>query len=279
MFPDIWWYLVAKSSPALCDPMDCSTPGFPVLHHLLEFTHIHVYRVSDATPPSHPLSSPSPPAFNLSQHHGLFQWVGFLHQVAKVLELQFQHQSFQWIFRVDFLQDGLVWPPCCPRDSQESSSAPQFGSINSSLFSHLYGSTLTPMHDHWETVALTHTPLSAAWRLCFITYCPLGTVALTHTPLSAAWRLCIFTAVHWEPWLWLTRLCQRRDVSAFSHAVQVCRLFSSNEQASFHFMAAVTVCSISESRKRKSGNTVSIFHPSICHEVVGLDLCVLNVEF
>ena len=74
----------------------------------------------------------SPPAFNLSQHQDLSCWVGSSHQMAKVLELQLQHQSFQWIFRVDFLQDWLVWSPCCPRDSQESSPAPQFESINSS---------------------------------------------------------------------------------------------------------------------------------------------------
>ena len=79
---------------------------------------------------------PSPPAFTLSQHQGLFQWVSSLHQVAKGLEFQFQHQSFQWIIRTDFLQDGLVWSPCSPRDSQESSPTPQFRSINSStLFS------------------------------------------------------------------------------------------------------------------------------------------------
>ena len=77
----------------------------------------HVHQVSDAIQPSHPLSSPSPPAFNLSYHQGLFQWVISLHQVDKVLELQLQHQSFQWILRTDFLQDGLVGSPCSPRGS------------------------------------------------------------------------------------------------------------------------------------------------------------------
>ena len=81
----------------LCDPIDCSKPGFPVLHHLLEFAQTHVHWVSDAIQPSHPLSPPSPSALNLSQHQGLFQWVSSSHQVAKVLELQLQHQSFQWI--------------------------------------------------------------------------------------------------------------------------------------------------------------------------------------
>ena len=94
---------VTQSCPTLCDPMDCKTPGLPVHHQLPEFTQTHVHWVGDAIQPSHPLSSPSPPAFNLSQHQGLFQWVSSLHQVAKVLEFQLQHQSFQWIFRTDFL--------------------------------------------------------------------------------------------------------------------------------------------------------------------------------
>ena len=75
--------------------MDCSTPGFPVHHQLPELTQTHVHRVGDAIQPSHPLSPPSPPAFSLSQHQGLFQGVSSSHQVAKVLEFQPQHQSFQ----------------------------------------------------------------------------------------------------------------------------------------------------------------------------------------
>ena len=94
---------VTKSCPTLCDPMDCSRPGFPVHHQLPELAQTHVHRVGDAIQSSHPLSSPSPPAFNLSQHQGLFQWVCSSHQVAKVLEFQLQHQSFEWIFRTDFL--------------------------------------------------------------------------------------------------------------------------------------------------------------------------------
>ena len=105
--------------------MDCSTPGFPALQWLLEFAHTHVHWVGDAIWPSHPLLPSSPLAFNHSQHQGLFQWVSSSCQVAKALDLQLQHQSFQWIFRVDFLQDWLVGF-CCPKDSQESSPAPQF---------------------------------------------------------------------------------------------------------------------------------------------------------
>ena len=222
---------VAQLCPTLCYPMDCSKPGFLVHHQLLELTQTHVHGGSDAIQPSHPLSSPSPPAFNLSQHQGIFQWVSSLNQVAKVLEFQLQHQfssvqllsrvqlfvtswtaahqaslsitnsqslcklmsiesvipsnhshalsplflpafnlskhqglfkwvsssiqvtkvlelqlqhpSFQWIFRTDFLYDGLVGSPCSPRDSQESSPTPQFKGINSSVISLLYGPTLT----------------------------------------------------------------------------------------------------------------------------------------
>ena len=101
-------------------PHELRTPG-PLVHHQLpEFTQTHAHRVGDAIQPSHPLSSPSPPAHNPSQHQGLFQWVNCLNEVAKVLEFQLQHQSFQWAPRTDLLQDGLVGSPCSPRDSQES---------------------------------------------------------------------------------------------------------------------------------------------------------------
>ena len=87
----------------LCDPKDCSMPAFPVHHQLLKLTQTHVHWADDAIQPSHPLSSPSPPAPNPSQHQGLFQWVSSLHEVAKVLEFQLQHQSFQWTPRTDLL--------------------------------------------------------------------------------------------------------------------------------------------------------------------------------
>ena len=94
---------VAQSCPTLCDPVNLSTQGLPVHHQLPEFTQTHVHRVRDTIQPSHPLSSPSPPAPNRSQHQGLFQWVNSSHEVAKVLEFQFQHQSFQWTPRTDLL--------------------------------------------------------------------------------------------------------------------------------------------------------------------------------
>ena len=102
-FSTVQFSSVAQLCPTLYDPMDCSTPDLPVHHQLPEFTQTHVHWVSDAIQPSHPLLSPSPPAFNLPQHQGLFQWVSSSHQVAKVLEFQLQHQSFQWTPRTDFL--------------------------------------------------------------------------------------------------------------------------------------------------------------------------------
>ena len=261
---------VTQTCLVLWDPMDCSMPGLFVHHQLLEFTQTRVHWIGDAIQTSHPLSSPSSPAFNLSQHQSLFQWVSSSHQVAKILEFQLQHQSFQWTPRTDLLQDGLVgsltvqgtlksltapkqcthlvvqspshvlsfvtpwtaalqaslfltislslpkfmsielvmpsnhlvlchplllpsvfpsirvfsnelavcirwsanwsfsfnislpseyhsWFPnwlvlslCCPRDSQESSLAPQFKSINSSVLCLLYCPALTSIHDHWR---------------------------------------------------------------------------------------------------------------------------------
>ena len=90
---------VTQSCPTLCDPMDCSMPGLPVHHQFPEFIQTHVHWLGDAIQPSHHLSSLSQPTFNLSQHQGLFQWVSPLHQVAKLLKFQLQHQSLQWIFR------------------------------------------------------------------------------------------------------------------------------------------------------------------------------------
>ena len=140
--------------PNFYDPMNSSTPGLPVQHQLLEFTQTHVHWVSESIQPSHPLSSPSPPTLNPSQHHGLFKRVSSSHEVAKVLEFQLQHQSFKWTPRTDLLQNGLVGSPCSPRDSQESSPTPQFKSISSSALSFLYSPTLSSIHDHWKNNSL-----------------------------------------------------------------------------------------------------------------------------
>ena len=106
--------------------MYCSTPGLPVPHYLPELSQVHVHGIGDNIQPPCPPTPSSPSALNLSQHQGLFQWVSCAHQVTRILELQLQHQSFQWIFRVDLPQDWLLWSPCSPRDFQKSSPAPQF---------------------------------------------------------------------------------------------------------------------------------------------------------
>ena len=134
----------------LCDPMDCSTPDLPVHHQLLEHAQTHVHWICDAIPPSHPLSSfllmPSVfPSIRVFSNESVFhiKW-------PKYSEFHRQYQSFQWIFRTDFHEDGLVGSPCSPRDSQESSPTPQFKSINSSALSFLYSPTLTSVHDYWK---------------------------------------------------------------------------------------------------------------------------------
>ena len=107
---------VAQSCQALRDPTDCSTPGFPVLYHLLEFAQTHVCWVGDATQPSHLLLPPSPFTFQSFPASGSFPMSQLFTSGGQVLELHRQHQSFWWIFRVDFLYDWLVWSPCGPRD-------------------------------------------------------------------------------------------------------------------------------------------------------------------
>jgi len=144
-FSSVQFSSVAQLCLTICDPKNHRTPGLPVHHQLLEFTETHVYRVSDAIQPSHPLSSSSPPAPNLSQHQSLFQWVNSSYEVAKVLEFQLQHHSLQRNPRTDLLQNGLVESPCSPRDSQDSSPMPQSKSINSSVL------TFFTVHNHIHT--------------------------------------------------------------------------------------------------------------------------------
>ena len=141
-------------------------PGFPVHHQLPEFVQTHVRWINYTIQPSHPLSSPSPPAFNLSQHQSLFQWVGSLHEVAKILELQCQHQSFQWVFKVDFLQDWLVWPPHCPRDSQESSPTPH-SKVNSLALSLFHHPALISIHNYWKNHSFVYTFVGKVMPLLF----------------------------------------------------------------------------------------------------------------
>ena len=150
-FSSVQFSSVAQLCQTLCNPMNHSTPGLPVPHKLPEFTQTHVHRVRDAI---HPLSSPSPPAHNPSQHQSLFQWVNSSHEVAEVLEFQLEHHSFQRNPRADLLQNGLVGSPCSPSDSQESSPTPQFKSINSSALSFLHSLTFTSIHDHRKNHSL-----------------------------------------------------------------------------------------------------------------------------
>ena len=135
--------------------MDCCMPGFPVLHPFPELAQTHVHWVSDAIQPSHPLSSPSPPAFSIlsivvfSSESDLR--IGWPVYWSFSFNISPSNECSELIsFRIDW-----VWSLCNPRDSQESSPTPQFKSINSSVFSLLYSPTLTSMHDHWKTIALT----------------------------------------------------------------------------------------------------------------------------
>ena len=142
---------VAQLHPTLCDPMNRSTPGLPVHHQLPESTQIHVHQVGDAVQPSHPLSSPSPPAPSSTQHQGLFQWVNLSHEWPKYWSFSFSISPSK---EHPVLQHGLVGSPCSPGDSQESSPTPQLKSINSSALSFLYSPTLTSIHDHWKNHSL-----------------------------------------------------------------------------------------------------------------------------
>ena len=149
-------YSVTQSCPTLCDPMDCSTSGFPVLHHLSELAQTHIHWAGDDFQLSHTLSSPSlhlqsfpaSGSFLMSQ---LFasggQSIG-VSASASVLPVNIQ----DWFF-----QNWLVWPPCSPRASRESSPTPQFKSINSLAFSLLYDPTLTSIHDYWKNHIFDYT--------------------------------------------------------------------------------------------------------------------------
>ena len=139
-------------------PHELQRIRLPCPSYLPEFAQTHDHCIGDAIQPSQPLSPPSPLALNLSQHQGLFHCVSFSHQVAKILEIQ--HQSFQGIFRTYFLQDWLILFPCCSKDSQESSPAPQLESNNFLALSLLYGPTLTSIHDYWENHSPDYTDFS-----------------------------------------------------------------------------------------------------------------------
>ena len=145
--------------------MNCSSAGFPVLHYFQEFVQTYIHWVNDPVLPLSPLS------LKLFQHQAFFQWAVSLHQVAKVLEFQLQYQPFQWIFKVYLPQDGLVWFPCSPRDSQEPSPTQQSkapilwcSAFFTVQLSHPYMTTR-------KTTALTRWTLLAKWCLCFLICC------------------------------------------------------------------------------------------------------------
>ena len=172
--------------------MVCSMPGIPVLQYLLELAQTHVHWVSDAIQPSHPLSSSSPPAFNLSQHQGLFQRVGSSHKAAKVLKLQ--HQSFQWIFRIDFFLYGLVWSPCCPTDSQEfweSWGARVFSSTT--IKEYQFFGALPSLWSKWVTYHNEHHYVPSMFRLL---QCLPITLRITSEVLNVAWAA--FQKLSWR---------------------------------------------------------------------------------
>ena len=181
-FSSVQFSSVAQLCPTLCDPMNCSMPGLPVHHQLPEFIQTHFHRVRDAIQPSHPLSSPSLPAPNPSQHQSLFQWVNSSHEMSKVLEIQLQHHSLQRNPRVDLLQNGLVGSPCSPRDSQESSPTPHFKSIHSLALSFLHSLTLTSIHDHWKNHSLARRTFVG--KVISVLFNMLSRLVITFLPRS-----------------------------------------------------------------------------------------------
>ena len=150
--------------------MDCSTPGFPVHHQCPELAQTHIYRVSDTIQLSYPLSSPSPPAFNLSEHQGLFQWVSSSHQVAKGLEFQpasVLPMNIQGWFPLELT--GLI--SLQSKGLSRVFSNTTFQSINNSVLTFLYGPTLTSIHDYWKNHSFDKTDLCQQINVCFLICC------------------------------------------------------------------------------------------------------------
>ena len=247
--------------------MDCHTPGFPVHHQLPEVIHTHVHQVGDAIQPSHPLWSLSPSTFNLSQHQSLFQWVSSSHHVAKELEFQLQHQSFQWIFRTDFLYYWLVGSPCSPRDSQESSPTPQFKSINSSALSLLHIPTLTSIR---SIQFLSFIEPIFAWKIPLVSLIflkrSLVFPILLFSSISLHWSLKAFLsllAILWSPsfkWVYLSFSPLLFTSLLFT---AICKASSDSDFAFLHFFFLVMVlipvsCTMSRTSVHNSSGTLSI---------------------
>ena len=163
--------------------MDCSMPGFPVHHQLPELTQTHVHWFSDAIQPSNPLSSPSPPTLNLSQHQGLFKRVSSSHQVAKVLEFQLQHQSFQWILRID-LSFRRDWVDLLAVQGTLKSLL-QHHSSKASILRHsafFIVPTLTSIHDCWKNQSFDW--MDFAGKVISLLFNMLSRLVITFLPRS-----------------------------------------------------------------------------------------------
>ena len=139
----------AQLCPTLCNPMSCSTPGLPVQYQLPEPAQTYVHWVSDAIQPSHPLSSPSPPAFNLSEHQGLFKWVCSSYQMTKALEFHLQHQAFHE--HPGLMSFRMVWLDLLAVHGTLKNLLQHHSSKASILWhSFLYSPTVTSIRDYWK---------------------------------------------------------------------------------------------------------------------------------
>ena len=173
---------VAQLCLTLCDPMYCSTPGLPIHHQLLEFTQTHVHWLGNAIQPSHPLSlSLSPPTPNPSQHQGLFRWVSSSHQVAKVLEFQLQHQSFQWILRTDSFR--MDWLDLLAVQGTLKSLLQHHSSKASILCcSAFFIVQFSSIHDYWKNHSLDKTDL--CWQSNVPLFNMLSSLVIAFLPRS-----------------------------------------------------------------------------------------------
>ena len=183
--------------------MNHSTPGLPVHHQLLESTQTYVHWVSDAIQPSHPLSSPSPPALNLSQHQGLFKWVSSSHQVAKEsIGVSASASVLLKIIQGWFPLGYTGWSPCYLRDSQQSPPAPQFKRINSVL-SLLYGPTFTSVHNYWKNHGFDCTDLCG--KMMSLLFNTLSRFFIAFFPRSKHFFFKFRCWSHHLQWFWSPR--------------------------------------------------------------------------
>ena len=216
-----------------CNPMDCHTPGFPVFYYLPEFAQTHLDWVYYAIRQSHPLWPNSPSVFSLSQYQSIFQWVDSLHQVTKVSELQLQHESFQRIFRVDFLEDWLVWLSCCSKDSQEFFPALQLKSISTWCSAFFMVQLSYPYMTTGKTIALTRWTFTG--KVMSLLYNMLSRLVITFLPKKS--QGC--SPSEWTGWTSL----QSKELS---------RVFSNTTVQKHQFFSASTLTSIHDHWKNHS---------------------------